>query len=72
MDMKNTFLIFSLVIVLTACGSSDNQTSAPTAVDLPEDIADTPVGTFACQTNADCAADEWCYATAELAACTKK
>jgi len=70
--MKKLFILFSFTLMLAGCGGDSEQAVNIQNADLPADIAETSVGTFACQTNADCGSDEWCYATAELAACTKK
>lgn len=62
------------VTLLAGCSlfGDDIQTAKDVAPNVPEDIADTPVGTKKCQINSDCPADEWCYVTKEFGACTKK
>lgn len=74
LKMSKKILTITLsALLLAGCFGGEEETAESIEARIPTDIAEEyEKGIFECQTNADCAGSEWCYATEEFAACTQK
>ncbi|MFH1375254.1 MAG: hypothetical protein ABIH35_01140 [Patescibacteria group bacterium] len=70
---KKILTITLATLLLAGCFGGENEEAESIEARVPADVQEEyKEGVFECQTNADCAGNEWCYATAEFAACTQK